>query len=404
VSQTLSPLRLLASPFVRTFYVWAILSKVSLLTPFFALFLAHRLGVTTSTIAMLFATYSAVRFVTEVPLGILADRVGETITLQFSSVVALGAIALLAFGPLPALFVGQALFAISESASSGAQQALLYRVCAQDRSQDWISYQEAEPAFTSAAWSGVVCAGFLGTLVVWWSMDALGPASVMIAGLACAASLCLPILPLDQRLRKREILSVRELAAAIWQRGTFQLWFWMGAIVAFVLSVTYFTIQPLLNERDLAGPANGILYSAVTAFAAYAAHITNSLNNRFSTLYQALLAGLGMLTLAILFLFWADSLIAIFIAMAGLRFAWGWLGATSITALNTAIPIDEMRATILSVQALLTNVFNATALAGFASLRLLPGSILLVLAVVVAAAGSIMLFVVIRKRGDTNAV
>ena len=58
--------------------------------------------------------------------GPLADRIGETPTLRLSSVLALAGVAI---GPLPALFLGQALFALFESASSGVLKSLLYRLC-----------------------------------------------------------------------------------------------------------------------------------------------------------------------------------------------------------------------------------------------------------------------------------
>ena len=61
-------------------------------------------------ISLLFATYCATRVLGEVPLGLLADWIGETPTLRLSSVLALAGVACLAFGPLPALFLGQALF------------------------------------------------------------------------------------------------------------------------------------------------------------------------------------------------------------------------------------------------------------------------------------------------------
>ena len=157
---------------IRTSYVWTFLSKLSVLTPFFALFLAHRLGVGTAEITLLFATYSATRLLSEVPLGALADRIGETPTLRLSSALALAAVVCLVFGPLWALFVGQALFALSESASSGVQESLLYRLSDDDETHG-VPYRQAQPAFNSAAWSGIVCAGALGALIAAASLDLL---------------------------------------------------------------------------------------------------------------------------------------------------------------------------------------------------------------------------------------
>ena len=132
MSSSLGPRRILATPGLRVLYLWTFLSKLSVLAPFLTIFLAHRVGVGTAEIALLFATYSAMRVLSEVPLGMLADRIGETPTLRTSSALALAGVACLAFGPLPALFLGQALFALFESASSGVQAV-------QRRKREWPS-------------------------------------------------------------------------------------------------------------------------------------------------------------------------------------------------------------------------------------------------------------------------
>ena len=178
-------------------------------------------------------------------------------------------------------------------------------------------------------------------------------------------------------------------------RGSrFRFWFLTGGCCAFVLTVTYFTIQPLLNELDLAGPGNGLLYSAVTAFAVYGAHLTNRLNDRFATRHSALLAALDLVIVAILGLRWSEALVMVFLGMAVLRFAWGWLGATCTTALNEAVPVDGLRATVLSVQSLLTGLLNTAALAFFAVFGLSASAILMLL-VAMTAGGSVLILVLL---------
>lgn len=392
MSASLGPRRVLASPNLRVFYVWTFLSKLSVLTPFFALFLAHRLGVVTAEITFLFATYSATRFLSEVPLGALSDRVGERPTLRLSSVLALAGVACLVFGPLPALFLGQALFALSESASSGVQEALLYRLCDEDKVRG-IPYRQAQSAFISIAWIGVACAGALGALVSRLSLNFLGDVAVAIPALTCLLTLRLP--KASGQSEGTEALRIRRLCEALINGADFRFWFFLGASVGFVLTVAYFTIQPLLNEINLAGPDNGLLYSAVTIFAAYGAHLTTRLNNIFATWRAAFVAALVLVILAILGLRLSASPTAIFAAMAVLRFAWGWIGTTCTTALNETVPMDGLRATILSTQSLATGLLSAAALALFAGLGLSAETILLLLAaaVTVSAGMSFAFFV-----------
>lgn len=309
-------------------------------------------------------------------------------------------------GPLPALFLGQALFALSESASSGAQESLLYRLSDDDETRG-LSYRKAQPAFTSAAWSAVVCAGALGTLATALSLDFLGFVALAIATCTFGFSLWLPTVSAHSAdaASKNEALRLRHLGAVLGLGGRFRFWFVAGVVAGFLLSVTYFTIQPLLNELEIASADNGLLYSAVTVFAAYGAHLTNRLNAHFKNWDTAFVSALALVVVAIIGLRTSGSLVAIFAAMALLRFSWGWIGTTTTTALNEAVPVDGLRATIMSAQSLLIGLLNTTALAVFAGFDLTAGAILLVLAALAACSTVLTLdFIVKRHRyGDQDA-
>ncbi len=397
MSRSVSIRRILATPGLRVLYMWAFLSRLSVLAPFFAIFLAHRVGVGTAEISLLFATYCATRVFSEVPLGLLADWIGETPTLRLSSVLALAGVACLAFGPLPALFLGQALFALSESASSGVQESLLYRLCDDGNEGALPPYRQAQPAFTSVAWTGVVTAGALGTLVATASLELLGGTAVAVAAAAFLLSLLLPHARAPRDRAETEALRLRQLFQALADAAEFRFWFFAGACSGFVLTVTYFTIQPLLNELDLAGPGNGLLYSTVTVFAAWGAHLTTRVNAMFRSWHAATAAALALAVLGILGLRFSMSLATVFVAMAALRFAWGWLEATCTTAVNEKVPIDGLRATILSVQSLLAGLLSVTALLAFAGLGLSAESMLVIMAII-AAAGTALTFVVLARR------
>lgn len=397
MSNGLGPRRILATRGLRVLYLWAFLSRLSVLAPFFAVFLAHRVGVGTAEISLLFATYCAARVLGEVPLGLLADRIGETPTLRLSSVLALAGVACLAFGPLPALFLGQALFALSESASSGVQESLLFRLCTDGNERDSPSYRQTQPAFTSAAWTGVVAAGALGTLVATVSLELLGGTAVAVAAAAFLFSLLLPHARAPQDRPETEALRLRQLFRALADAAEFRFWFFAGACSGSVLTVTYFTIQPLLNELGLAGPGNGLLYGAVTLFAAWGAHLTTRLNAGFRSWHAAAAAALALAVLGILGLRLSVSLATVLVAMAALRFAWGWLEATCTTAVNEEVPIDGLRATILSAQSLLAGLLGVAALLAFAGLGLSAERMLVILATVTAAGTALTVGVLIRR-------
>ena len=105
--QNLGPRRILTTPGLKALYLWTLLSKLSVLALFFATFLAYRVGVGATEIGLHYATYCATRVFSEVPLGMLAERIGETTPLRPSSVPALAGVSCHAFGPVPALFSGR---------------------------------------------------------------------------------------------------------------------------------------------------------------------------------------------------------------------------------------------------------------------------------------------------------
>ena len=191
---------------------------------------------------------------------------------------------------------------------------------------------------------------------------------------------------------------MRQLFQAIADAAEFRFWFFVGACSTFVLTVTYFTIQPLLNELELAGPGNGLLYSAVTVFAAWGAHLTTRLNAMFRSWHSAAAVALAILVLGILGLRFSLSLAMVLVAMALLRFAWGWLDATCATAVNEAVAIDGLRATILSAQSLFAGLLSVAALVAFAGLGLSAECMLVVLAMVASAGTALTAGVLVRRR------
>ncbi len=389
MNRTLNPLTLLQTPGLRIIAVWTFFDRVLLLTPFFAIFLAARLNVSTAEIAMLYATYTAARLLTELPFGVLADRFGEARMLRLASLLALIAALTLAYGPMPALFVGQVFFAMSESASSGIRDAYLYRLCKHQEDQHGWSYNEAQPAIIAFGWSGIVFAGVTGTLLAMISMKALGLGAVFFATIALAVTIWLETLPktkIDHNSRDT-LLQIKLTFFALLGSRSFCFWFCTMTVLTFVLTVSTFVIQPLLVETNLAGPGNGLLYSAVTVLAVYGAHLTNWLKSIFRSSQHSLIGGIGLLAVALGLLLLAESFVTIFVAMAFLRFAWGWLGGTMTPALNASIPDDTLRATILSASSLAVGLLGTVTLNLFAVFEFSTEEMLSTLLIIVGIVG-----------------
>ena len=141
----------------------------------------------------------------------------------------------------------------------------------------------------------------------------------------------------------------------------------------------------------------------MTVFAAWGAHLITRVNSVFRSWHSAAAAALALVVLGILGLRFRASLAMVLVAMALLRFAWGWLDATCTTAVNEPVAIDGLRATVLSAQSLVAGLLGMTALVVFAYLGLSVESMLVVLAIVAGAGTSMTAGVLVRRcRHDGN--
>ncbi len=159
-----------------------------------------------------------------------------------------------------------------------------------------------------------------------------------------------------------------------------------------------FTIQTVLNESELAGPGNMPFNSAVTFFAARGADLTTRLDSVFRSRHAAAAVALALVVPGILGLRFSVSLAMAFVAVAILRFAWGWLDATCTTAVNEEVPVDGLRAAILSALSLPAGLLGMTSHAVFALLGLSAERMLVVLAMTAAARTRLTVVVLVRHR------
>jgi MFS family permease len=106
--------------------VWAFLADVVPLYPLYALLFADS-GLSAGQISALFAVWSAVGLLAEVPSGALADRFGRRTALVVAGVLqAAGYVVWLGWPTFTGFAIGFALWGLGGALRSGAQEALLY--------------------------------------------------------------------------------------------------------------------------------------------------------------------------------------------------------------------------------------------------------------------------------------
>jgi MFS family permease len=111
---------------VRVVVCWAAVSDLVPLYPLYSLLFADR-GLSDATISVLFAIWSTVGLITDVPLGAVADRFSRRSALVAAGALQAAGYALWTVAPgFPAFAGGFVLWALSGSLVSGALEALIY--------------------------------------------------------------------------------------------------------------------------------------------------------------------------------------------------------------------------------------------------------------------------------------
>ncbi len=156
---------------------WALLADVVPIYPLYAL-LFTATGLSVAQISALFAIWSAVAVLTEVPSGALADRFSRRGCLVAAGVLqAAGYVAWVLVPGFPGFALGFVLWGIAGSLASGAQEALLYDGLAAAGAQGqyarvngWVTAMELVGQFPAAVAATVLFAAGGYPLVGWVSV------------------------------------------------------------------------------------------------------------------------------------------------------------------------------------------------------------------------------------------
>ncbi|MCL6450146.1 MAG: MFS transporter [Acetobacteraceae bacterium] len=353
-----------------TLFYWYRLTKfalfhVAVLVPFY-----RSRGLSFSEIMLVQAVYYLAKGLLDVPTGALADSLGRRRVLVLGSVVS-GLSYLLIFGSrsLPLFMLGEGLSGLGMSLSSSADSAMAYdTLLAQGRGRHYQRVEGNAYALRLAAMGLFPVAG-----------SALATRGLGLPYLASAAVILLsglfavglhepaPVSPAAQLGR-----DLGQVGRTVWQ-GAREVarsprLLWLTVYYGFVFCVVrcaFWLFQPFLEEARLPLGLFGLVFAALSLFAAFASRAAERVEKLAGE--AAVLAGMPLLSAAAFLLMAREP------TLAGLGFLFlhqvpFGLHEPVLRAYTNAVADSRVRATVLSVQSLGGNLAYALASIGLGRL------------------------------------
>lgn len=371
-------------------FAWVAANRFMPLMPFFTLCLEELYGWGTEEVIQLFAIYTATRFCSEVPTGLVADRTGPRGAVVAGSASSLLGLSLFLSGTFTWVAVGEVLIALGESLVSGAADMLLFAYCGSpcdgvDKARG--VYESALSRYMGFAWASVAVSALAGQGL--YMVHTRGPILGSIAGAAIAMVLALRLPRTPNGIRRKGVLGLWHALGSLLGSRSVLAWFLLGACFSALVVTAFQLVQPLLSARGLAGPSNGLVYFVMTCFAVLGTRLQPTLSAWRGATTWGIPISLTLLCLVFLGLGFAENLLVFVVAFAGFRVLWGWSGTVFVGSLNQSLPSDEVRATVLSLSAMTSSLLSWSYLLLCAELPLeraflILGLIALALATVVA--------------------
>lgn len=139
-------------------------SSLHFISPVLVLFFTEWGGITLQQTLLLQSWFMGWMFILEIPTGTVADYFGRKISLVLSQVIMIIAILIYSSVPVFSMFLlGEFLFALAITLSSGANEALIYDTL-KDMGQEAES-EEIFGRFRSSGLIGILCGSLLGSLI-----------------------------------------------------------------------------------------------------------------------------------------------------------------------------------------------------------------------------------------------
>ena len=350
-------------PRLLPIYLFFFLSKFSIYTPFFALFMHNIKSFDNNQILLLYSVFSLATFLSEVPSGMLADKFSEHRMLLIGSILLFLSTLMLAFGDFAVVFLGEIFFALSTSFFSGTDQSYFYKYYGlhKDYFQNKkISFQDFLGNGLSFSWLALALSALLGRYLSIFSsyLPFIGTAIINFV-------LIFNVLRMENIIVKREnnyLTIFTKSANHIFNSQNLKKWIIIGALTSSCIIIGYQMLLPYLNELNVASSDNGYLIFIITLFAFFSSRFQGIF--RKTNISDLFIVLLSYLIIALLFLgyYFTNNFGAVLIISSIYRFTWGLITPYLINKTNSFINEETLRSTIISIQSLLSSASSAIVL------------------------------------------
>ena len=386
-----------ALPIATRNYRLVVAYTVTQYTPLYWAYMYHLVtevrGLDATDYGLLKALYYLSVVVLEFPLGVLADRVGRKRTLLLGALFnCLGCGLYVVASDLATFALAEVAFDFATAFASGAVSALLYDSLARDgRAAEY-------PVLQSRLWTVTLVVGTLAfpltdLLLVRGGDPTLAYAAtgvVLVVGALCAVGLHEPPL-----VRASAVQIARgALRDVVHTPAIGRLLLWAGAVFVLMRAANSLLFNPVLAASGVPVDAWGTVLAAVGLIGAFGAWRAPWLLRRAgSAATRALLPALLVAMYLLLAAASGPTAVAL-LATHGL--AVGALSVVSSSLLNDLMPASERRATVLSLESLVSRgLYGLASIALGTALDLFPLDTVLVLT---AAVGCLPLAAMLLLR------
>ncbi len=328
--------------------------------PFLGLFLLKTKSFSNTQVVQFFALYSFSVALLEIPTGVFADKINEKYSLIIGNLFRCLSVVLLLTGDFIVVMLSQIVLSIGDAFNSGCDQGLLYHYCQENEEQlkkAGTSYNNIISNVGSLMWTGVALAALAGYFL---SLGNISYPFVITAALYATCVLIVLSLPQSNHHREKKSRDILLKSFDLLRENIdVRYWVLFGMSTSSFIVITYLLLQPFLNEIQIAGPRNGILYFCITLFAVLGGIIYKKISNVQKKViipwYVILLLIVIVLALA-----YSSNYYVILLVFCLLRFVWGTSGPFFMSNLNNAIPDNTIRNTVLSLYSLFGSLFTSS--------------------------------------------
>lgn len=363
--------------------------------PYLALFLALNKGLSNNQIAIVLSAFSFSVFFFEIPTGFIADKIGAKQSIVIGFVIRLIGITALTFAnSFIVLILGEAFIGLGATFCSGADQSLLYKVVQSEESEKE-KYGKIISNYFTFSWFGLTVSFICGQFLANLSYNSIFYASIGSTILGLVIALSLPKIRIDEK--HDSLVIVKNAVIDIISNKKLTTIFLLAGFIFAILASSYLLFQPYLNEINLAGKNNGLIFFFVTLFAILGSKIQPLIAKKSSPLINIVM--LVSLALTILVIGISKGMVVI-VFFCVFRLIWGITSPLIAKEMNEVIIYDESRSTILSIRSLLSNLLQGLIL--FA-VGIFNGLISLKLIIIAVTVLIICLLLEITRRKLTTA-